>query len=237
MVDTSLTMIGRGEGHNILPQVKQSLPKFINELEEDDSITFMTFETNVNPYPTIYINDDNDKDIINKYISTIEAKGKWTYTSLMLKTVMEKAQELEDKGPDRQRIIVIMTDTLDDPPPGMRGDRLKINTVEGTKKYSEKDWFILLMNFGEAKKNKNLAKQLAGISKYSKIIDATAGGITKKELVQNAIENGIKQNIEELAAKKDEDNYPVNTILIAVIIIIILLAALFYIKRMSELKV
>lgn len=237
VVDTSLTMVGKGGGRNILPQVKESLPKFINQLEEDDSISFMTFETNVNMYPTIYIDDENDKDIINKYISAIEAKGKWTYTSLMLKNVLGKAQELEDKDPERQRVIVIMTDSLDDPPPGMRQDRLRIDKVEGTKKYSEKDWFILVMNFGEAKKNKNLARQLAGISKYSKIIDATKKDITKKEQVQDAIEKGLKENIEELTAKKDEGTYPINTILIAVIIIAILLAALFFLKRMAELKV
>jgi hypothetical protein len=93
-----------------------------------------------------------------------------------------------------------------------------------------------MMNFGEAKKNKALAKQLAGISKYSKIIDATKTDVTKKEQVQDAIEKGLKQNIEEMAEKKQEGSYPINTILIAVIVIALVLGAFFYLKRFSELK-
>ncbi len=231
ILDTSLSMVGYG-GRNILPQVKKSLPKFIDQLEEDDSITFMTFDTNVKVYPTIYIDDDNDKDILNKYISVIDAKGKWTYTSLMIKHALQKAQEMEERDEDRQRIIVVMTDAIDDPPPGMQRDRLNIKKI--AKPYKEKDWFVFLMNFGDIKKNEKLAKELKKLTKYTKIIEPSK--VTKGE-VQDAIEKDLKKNIEKMAEKKEEDGSSIGTIFIVILIIGIVLLALYYLKRYADLKV
>ena len=173
ILDTSLSMAGYG-GRNILPQVKRSLPKFIDQLEDDDSITFMTFDTDVKVYPTVYVDDDNDKDILNKYISVIDAKGKWTYTSLMIAHALKKAQELEEKDEDRQRIIVVLTDALDDPPPWRQRDRLNIKRI--AKSYKDKDWFVFLMNFGDIKKNEKLATELKKLTRYTRIIEAEAEG-------------------------------------------------------------
>lgn len=237
VLDTSLSMVGYG-GKNIFPKVKENLPRFIEQLEEDDTITFMTFDTDVKVYPTVYIDDEHDKDIIKKYISMTEARGKWTYTSEMLRHALEKAQDLEKKDEDRQRVIVVMTDALDDPPPGNRSDTVKIREI--ARPYSEKDWFILLMNFGEIKKNKALAKQIEGITKYTKVIDSKISEGSQKETdkdVQDAIEKDLKKNIEAMEAKKREESSPIGAIIIAILIIAAILVFLFYLKRFSQLKV
>ncbi len=240
ILDTSLSMVGYG-GSNILPQVKKSLPKFIEQLEDDDSITFMTFDTRVKVYPTVYIDDDNDKDILKKYISVIDAKGKWTYTSLMVKTALSKAQELEKEDEDRQRILVVMTDALDDPPPGMRRDRLNIKEI--AKSYKEKDWFIFLMNFGDLKKNKKMIKVYKelqkNVSKYTKIIDVDdkSSKTGKNDEIRKVIEKDLKDNIEKMEVKKGGQDSSWGSILIAILVIAIVLLALYYLKKYSELKV
>ncbi|HQP47371.1 MAG TPA: VWA domain-containing protein, partial [Spirochaetota bacterium] len=88
VLDTSLSMIGKGGGgKNIFPKVKDSLGKFISKLEEGDTLTVMTFDTGVTTYPTVKITGDNDKDIVKQYVSLVEAKGQWTHTMKMMKTV------------------------------------------------------------------------------------------------------------------------------------------------------
>ena len=64
VIDTSLSMVGYG-GKNIMPLVKQSLPKFIDQLESDDSFTLVTFDTEIKIYPTVYIKHKSNKEKIS----------------------------------------------------------------------------------------------------------------------------------------------------------------------------
>ncbi|MDY6933739.1 MAG: VWA domain-containing protein [Spirochaetota bacterium] len=231
VLDTSLSMIGYG-GKNILAMVKKSLSQFIHQLDDGDSITFITFDTRVRVYPTVFIDNSNDKDIINKYISIVEANGKWTYTMEMIKTVLQKAQELEEKEKDRQRLIVILTDALDDPPPEMRKNRLNINDVTGA--YQGKDWFIYFVNLGDLKKNKRMIQTQEvlkkRVSKYTKIIDA-------EENLQKSIEEDLKTDVERMTIEKrmddekDEDGGFSFLYLLLLLLLIAIVALLIYYFR------
>jgi helix-turn-helix protein len=108
VLDTSIEHGGqRGGAKNIFPEVKSSLTKFISKLDVGDSLTVMTFDSNVKNVPTVKIRHAEDKEIINNYIAMVEAKGLWTYTMGMLKQVFEKAQGFQKASPDRQQVIVI----------------------------------------------------------------------------------------------------------------------------------
>ena len=198
VLDTSLSMVGYG-GKNILSRVKKSLKKFVDQLEDGDSITFVTFDTSVKVYPIVYTKDDNDRDIIKKYLTMVEARGKWTYTMKMVNRVLKEAQELEDKEKDRQRIIVILTDALDDPPPYKRKHRLNIKDVAGS--YQGKDWFIYFIDLGEFKKNKRMMEiqqeLKKSVTEYTKIIDA-------KKSLEKGIEEDLKEDVEEMIIRKKE---------------------------------
>lgn len=258
VLDTSLTMAGYGQGSkNILPQVKDSLPQFIEQLEKNDSVTLITFDTDVKIYPTIYISSKKSKESLIDYIKNIKATGAWTYTSMMMKTVFQKAQELEAKDKDRQRIIVVMTDTLDDPPPGKLADRLNIKEIG--KRYKDKDWFIFYVNFGDAVKNNpklaKMQKELqANISKFTNVIDAKTSPIkstdkqtgaktakTNEKLIKKTIEEELPDNISKMTEKKVEiakdGAFPIIPLLIAFLVIAIVLAIIYYIKTVSGLKV
>jgi hypothetical protein len=253
ILDTSYTMSGGAPGaKNILPQVKKSLPQFIDQLDKDDSITLITFDTEVKLFPTVYISDKKNKDSLVEYINNIQAKGAWTYTSRMMKEAFRKAQELEQKDKDRQRVIVILTDTIDDPPPGMHKDRLNIKDV--AKNYKDKDWFIFFINFGEALNNNQklvkMQKELTtSVSKYTKVIETSpltednkkAADKTAKTAQKN-IDTGIKKTVEKdlpdditkmekEAAQDKAPSFPFKTLFIALLIILIILAVIYYFKK------
>ena len=263
IVDTSLTMAGYGPGSkNILPQVKKSLPQFIDQLDDDDSITLITFDTTVKIYPTIYIDNDRNKESLVEYINNIKATGAWTYTSEMMRTAFKKASELEAIDKDRQRVIVIMTDTIDDPPPGKLHDRLNIKDI--AKNYKDKDWFIFFMNFGDAvKANPKLAKMQkdlkTSVSKYTNVMEVktssgqasgsqgkSPGNASKidkgsEKNIKTTIEKDLSENIKKMSDKKieieNEDSFPFKSLIIALIIIAVLLALLYYFKSYTGLKV
>lgn len=241
ILDTSLSMVGYG-GDNILPQVKKSLPVYIEQLEEDDSITFITFDTEVKIYPTVYIDDEKNKDSLIDYIKNVQATGKWTYTKQMIQAAMSKAQELEEKDEDRQQVIVVMTDALDDPPPDSRKDRLNIKDI--AENYKDKDWFIFFINFGKAGENQKLAqiqKELkTSVTEYTHVIDAKeTKAQTIEKNIAKTIEEDLSTNIDEMTTKRieKEGSFPIIPLLIAILIIIILLLILYYFKTYSKVKV
>ena len=260
IVDTSLSMAGYAKGSsNIMPQVKKSLPQFIDQLDDEDSLTLITFDTTVKVYPTVYIEDKKNKQSLIEYISNIKANGAWTYTSQMMRVAFQKAVELEAKDKDRERVIIILTDTIDDPPPDKLKDGLNVKQI--AKNYKDKEWFVFYYTFGEAiKNNPKLAKLQnelrTNISKYSNVIEVkTAPGATgaadKKgkdakgavkiddKSIKTAIEKDLSENIKKMEGKKIEadGSFPFKTLIIALIIIAALLAGLYYFKSHSGLKV
>ena len=232
ILDTSLSMAGSG-GKNILPQVKKSIPVYIDELDDNDSITLITFDSDVKISPTIYIGDEKNKKSLIKFISGIKATGKWTYTKKMITSVLQKAQELEARDNDRQQVIVIMTDALDDPPPGKINARLNIKEV--SKSYKDKNWFVFFINFGKISENSKLSRLQREIKKnitaYTEIIDA-------KDDPRKGIEDELKKNIDKMAeTRKADEGFSFTSLFIALLIIAIILAVIFYLKGFSLLKV
>lgn len=233
VLDTSLSMVGYG-GKDIFDQVKASLSRFVDKLEEGDSITFISFDTEVKIYPRVVVNDENDKEILKKYLSVVEAKGKWTYTMNMIKNVLKKAQELEVAEKERQKVIVIMTDALDDPPPYQRKHRFNVKEIASA--YGGKDWFIFLVNLGDLKKNERLVEVQKefkkSVSPYTKIIDA-------EKSPSKGIEKDLKKHIESSEEEKKlrERSFLASPYFIGIFVIIIVLLILFYLKRLSDLKV
>ena len=156
VLDTSYSMVGK-PGKDIFEQVKGSINWFIdNRVKDGDRIYFMTFDQDVKIYPEVIIDSKNDRDIVKKFISVIEARGMWTYTLKMLANVFELADKLTRENAEskskRKVAIFIMTDGLDDPPPANVRDRIKLSDV--TDKYQGRgdDWWIYISNFQDLQK-------------------------------------------------------------------------------------
>ncbi len=234
VLDTSMSMVGKGGGaKNIFPEVKSSLTKFISKLDVGDSLTVMTFDSNVKTYPTVKIRHAEDKEIINNYIAMVEARGLWTHTMGMLKQVFEKAQSFQKASPSRQQVIVILTDGLDDPPPGMAGEKFNLKDVGKT--YSGNEWFIYLVNFGELQKNRRIAqveKDLKGVSPHAQVINADKGPAA-------AIEKNLQQEVDRSMQQRALARRPFykHPLFISLIVIAIILVVLLLYYMQSKIKV
>ncbi len=222
VLDTSRSMIGQN-GRNILEEVKFSIAGYVDsEIIDGDTVTFMTFDTVVKVYPTVIVDDENDRDIIKKYISMTGAEGAWTHTHQMIQKVLEKANELEDDDRDRPIVIVVMTDARDDPPPGKRMERFD---VEKTFSKPSKRW-VYLVNFSEVKKNEKMANMLKRVSDKVSVIEG-----------RESPEEAMRQHAEELRKMEAESrDYTVWYITGAIVLLLVLLV-LFFLWRQSKLKV
>lgn len=193
VLDTSMSMVGQG-GQNILSQVKDSLNSQVDKLIVGDSFTFATFDETTKLYPTVQIDSMAKVDVIKKYISMVEAKGFWTYTMDMLSVIVKKAEEIDAQNGDRQVVIVILTDALDDPPPALKSKMLNIKDIA---KGDPKDWFIYFVSLGEAKEN----AKLTGITKQ--VADNLASNTTViggKDDPNAAISENLQAEIDKVDA-------------------------------------
>ncbi|MDR3237606.1 MAG: VWA domain-containing protein [Spirochaetia bacterium] len=232
VLDTSLSMVGSG-GANIMSDVKQSIYHYIDSLEDGDRVTFATFDTKLRIYPSVILDDANDRDIVKKYISVTPAEGLWTHTYLMLDGIFAKAEELQRENDNRRLSIVVMTDGIDDPPPASAD---KINITDISTKYEGKDWWIYMVDYQQLKsktdaRRTQLEKGLKQVSDKSVIVDATE----KPSDSMNSIMDAQKAELE----KAKPFPFAKLAMIIGIIILIALLIALikYLTKKHSQLKV
>lgn len=221
VLDTSMSMIGYG-GRNIMSDVKKSVYTYIDNLEDGDRVTFIIFDSDVRIYPTVLLDDANDRDIIKKYISVTPVEGKWTHTNLMLDRVFNQAEELQKDGQDRQLVIVVMTDGIDDPPPAAND---KMNIADIASKYEGKDWWIFLVDYQSLKEAQQNRDKLKG--------DLSKVGTTYIVDGSGAPDDAMNQVI---AQEKSNHAFPI-ALLVAIIVILLVLAIIYYMKRQAQLKV
>ena len=231
VLDTSLSMKGYG-GKDIFGRVKGRISKYIDEVHEGDKLTFMTFDTKVRSFQSILIDDENDRKIAKSFISATEADGKWTYTFRMIQTVFEKADEIEKESDDEDRktLIVIMTDALDDPPPGMKTDRLNVKKITGV---TQRERWVFYMNFSTLKDSKETARVRARIQKELE------KGATHVKFIKGDVdpEKAIDDMESETRDMGDSGSGPVIPILIALLVIACIIGVLIYLRRQGQLKV
>lgn len=235
VLDTSLSMVGY-QGKNIMDDVKRSVYTYIDSLQDGDRVTFVTFDEDLKVYPQIVIDDQNDRDIVKKYISVTEAKGQWTFTLKMLQTVfgiadtLTKDNQAQTQVNPRNVVIVIMTDGLDDPPPAKSKERFDLKKI--AEQYSGNDWWIYLVNLAEMEKSKEISaaqkklkEELSKISENTTFIDG--------QNPDKAINEDLQRDIEQ----KEWNQFKKILPFILLILLLILIIALVLIRRASTVKV
>jgi hypothetical protein len=231
ILDTSLSMIGQG-GENIFENVKSSIKTYIDNLKDGDRVTFATFDETVKIYPTVLVDDKNDRDILKKFISVTEAKGKWTYTFKMMSEIFARADEIEKEKNGRQLVIVIMTDSIDDPPPANVNEKLLIKEI--ASKYGDKNsWWIFLVGLNELKSNQKLVNARQKLSEQLSAVSKNTYRIETDGNVKDAIEKNLKDDINKLEWKKKRNMFLLIGISSLVLIIIILILIVNYFSKLK----
>ncbi len=231
VLDSSYSMAGSG-GKDIIDQVKESISSYIDGLSNSDNVTFVTFDERVKVYPTVKIEDKNDKDILKKFIKMTTTRGKWTNTAMMIEEVRRRAAELERENRDSQVVIVVMTDGIDDPSPGS-ARRANIKNI--ADHYEGKDWWVYIVDYAGLKKGKGDQENAGSQGAVGDGSTATAKGNVR---VIDASEEPLK-GLEKVEAAVDSRGVSSSEIagagiIAAIIIILIILIVL--IRRFSQLK-
>ena len=235
VLDTSLSMVGY-QGKNIFESVKGSVDTYLTTLQDGDRVTFVTFDEDVKVYPRVLIDDQNDRDIVKKYISITEATGQWTHTLKMLKTVFALADQITKESEQnkaelkRNVVIVIMSDGLDDPPPSRAKEKFNLKKV--AEQYSGNDWWIYLVNLDELQKSKeisaaqqNLLNELGKVSGNTSILDGSDP--------DKAINEELRKDVEN---KEQEQFYRLLAVVSGFLILILLIVFIFIKMRSVKIK-
>jgi uncharacterized protein YegL len=232
VLDTSLSMRGYGtNSKDIFESVKNSINVYIDtQLQDGDKVTFVTFDEEVKVFPRIMLDDQNDKDILKKYISVTEAHGAWTHMLIMLQQVFAIAKNLTDEnaaGDKRDVVIVIMTDGLDDPPPGKETFTLK----SVAEQYQGNDWWIYVVNLSEMEKTGKISASLQQFSDNLKTVSDNTMILDGSD-PNKAINEDMKADMEkrELVQQKV---IPA----IAIILALAILIGLFIYLRLKKLQI
>jgi hypothetical protein len=156
VVDLSASMVGKGGPQNIFKRVQQSCKDIVSELEKGDNFTLITFGEKVHSYPTVILRDDQDRTRVYDIVDHIKADQRWTYTAAALQEGLGEAKRLDKISPSHQKIIFVLTDGINDPPPGMKdkGPSLK----EIAERDKKKEWFVYQVQYGNT-----VDRDLAGV--------------------------------------------------------------------------
>lgn len=157
IIDTSKSMRGAGGYANIFGRVKQSCKQIVRELSPGDTVTVIAFDSSVKVQPTVTIHGDTEISRVDGLIDDLRADGAWTFTAKALRNALEEAARLEKIFPGHNQAVVILTDGLNDPPPGDPEKDLTLESV--AKPYSGKPWYVYQVQLGP-KVDKNLSEAL-----------------------------------------------------------------------------
>ncbi len=177
ILDLSASMEGAGGSEKIFRRVQNSCIGIVDELKNGDTFTLITFGDDVTVYPTATILDKGDRQKIFNLINNLKADKKWTYMSAALKSGLEEAQRLEKLLPGNEKLIFILTDGLNDPPPQVRDKGPTLRDV--AKPYEKKGWYVYQVQYG-SKADRDLDEAARMVGPGGTIMDKGAqSGIDK----------------------------------------------------------
>ncbi len=165
VVDTSKSMV---MGDNVMQKLKDNMKKFVKDIRYGDTVTLMSFDAKVKEHGIYEINTSVDRDRVLKKIVALPAKGIWTDMVEMLNKLSVQAEKLQAK--DRQLMVVVMTDGLDDPSPLKKREAIRLDKIK--KKGKWKQPYVYYVSLGKLH-DKKLLENLESMSSNVKKIDGT----------------------------------------------------------------
>ncbi len=210
VIDTSKSMRGVGPTAKKLgmgdlsSKVKESAAKFVDDLNTGDTFTLVTFSTRTKFYKTVKISSVIDKDKIKSNINSIKFEGNDTFTSRMIRNVEKKVTQIEKSlknAANRNTMVVIMSDGLDDPPSVARRSKLKLKEYGKATRPSGSPMYIYYLHLSP----KSVTKE------QQKRIEVLRGGRGGRTTVTQADPSGGNQKVIERAVDKTKKNYKDDT--------------------------
>lgn len=151
MVDTSKTMVGKGGGQNVFPEVQRVLKELVDACNPGDNVVLISYDTTVRAHPTALIYGQQDQVALHRQIDELKAEGDYTYTSAAIQMGLAEAKRLDDAqgSAKHTKVVVLLTDGLNDPPPSVRGKDSEVRLGEVAKRYEGMPWFVWQVQLGQ----------------------------------------------------------------------------------------
>lgn len=146
VLDTSLSMIGRGAPSVVFPEAIGFCIETVGKLEVGDAVTLITFATDVREEFTVEIEAQADLDDVRRRILDLDAEGVKTYMSGALRAAFLKAETLSARYSDERVQVYVITDGKNDPPDGVPPDDYELRSV--TAPYQGRAWFVHVLQLG-----------------------------------------------------------------------------------------
>jgi len=146
VLDTSMSMRGVGGTDNIFVEVLGVCKDIVSELQQGDTITLITFDEEVYVYPTVSLLSDVETQRVLETIDSFSADGNWTYTSLALQRALSEADRFESLFPHHTKVVVILTDGINDPPPEEIDNGPTLDAAASP--YQDRPWFVYQVQLG-----------------------------------------------------------------------------------------
>jgi hypothetical protein len=192
IIDTSKSMRGAGGAANIFSRVQDVSRGFLNDLRLQDTFTLISFDSETHVQPTVLLASDTERARLVDQIVALRAEGNWTYTSDALRKGLAEADRLAKQHPEHTQVVLILTDGLNDPPPGSRAAAPALADV--TEPYAGKPWYVYQVQLGP-EVDKDLAKAIGVFPNGTTIhdngatnLDALRKRIQEKRAVPKPVE-------------------------------------------------
>jgi hypothetical protein len=152
IVDCSRSMIGKGGPRNIFPEVKAAGQDLVDWVPAGGSVVLVAYDESVRLLPAIAIYGDRERDFAKNAIDQLFADGRFTFTSKAVAEALEEAHRLHSAQLGRQetprrKLIILLTDGLDDPPPHAVGNS-RVALADVARQFGEMPWFVWQVQFG-----------------------------------------------------------------------------------------
>jgi hypothetical protein len=177
IVDTSATMVGKAGGKNVFPEVKKALKELVDASGPGDNVLLIPYDADVRARATAIIYGQPDKNALHGEIDAMKAAGLWTYTAAAIQKGLEEARRLDEAqaGGKHVKVVVLLTDGMNDPPPAVRGTAAEVRLNEVARRFQGMPWFVWQVQLGpRIDAGVDEAFRSAGFSNYRPVRTAAA---------------------------------------------------------------
>lgn len=183
---------------NLFQKVKDVLNSTVNSsVTVGDNVTIMGFDSKVYLFAEKHINNISDKFALNGIVSSLEAKGQWTYLTNALEIAAQKIDKLMTENPKKIKLLYLLTDGKNDPPPNIKNPITYQDLIDKYfKVWTAKNSFTYIFKFGV--NGVDTAQE-----NFIKKINPIVGDINRLEfsiaaLIPQRIEKTLKSDAKEI---------------------------------------
>lgn len=105
------------------------LRNYVSQMVPGEHIAVLAFDEEVVLAVDRQVKDESDKNDIVRAVNALRADGQWTWMKEALSLTAEQARGIRARYPDDKLLVYILTDGVNDPPPGHREDAGDFNNL------------------------------------------------------------------------------------------------------------